>query len=162
MTATGEDRMMGRDLMWSVADPLTVEQALAQARAEGLDARLMVCLRPAGRSYLLGVTSGDPETRVELITGHGRDRRVDELWERSQSGPDRWDYRLRLDEHREMWVVRLKRGEVIRDVPLQQASKAIVHAHGWSDAAFAKLAEPLVNYHEFRRAVGALLEQGVA
>jgi len=146
----------------SLMDPLTVEQALAQARAEGLDARLLVCLRPAGRSYLLGVTSSDPEARVELITGHGRDRKVDELWERTQSGPDRWDYRLRLDERREIWVVRLARGEVIRDVPVMQASMALVRAHGWNDAAFGKLAEPLVDYHEFRRGVGVLMEQVVA
>ena len=88
-----------------------MEAALAEARAAGVTARLVVGLLPAGRSYLPGLTTSDAEPRLELVRGQGPGRRVDVLWDRHSSGPDRWDYRLRLDELPEVYLVRLTWGE---------------------------------------------------
>lgn len=137
--------------------PLTVTDALREAAAAGVDARLMVCLRPRNRRYLVGVTTSDPEPRLELVVADGRARRVEELWDRTQSGPERWDYRMRLDELREVYVVRLQHGDQVREVPLLPAEQAVVHAHGWSDEAFAHFAEPLVERVAFRRALGEVV-----
>lgn len=139
-------------------DPLTVEAALAEARTAGVTARLVVGLLPAGRNYLLGLTTSDLEPRLELVQGRGPGRRVDLLVDRHSSGPDRWDYRLRLDELREVYLVRLTRGETVRDVSLVSAAAALTREHGWNDEAFGKLTEPLVGFYEFRRALHEILE----
>ena len=66
----------------------------------------------------MGLTTSDAEPKLELVQGQGVGRRVDVLWDRHSSGVNRWDYRLRLDELREVYLVRLTRGETIRDVPM--------------------------------------------
>lgn len=135
---------------------------MAQAGELGVEARLLVGLFRQADTGLIAVTTVDPEVRVELVSGDGVRRRSVELTERSQSGPERWDHAVSRERLVEGWVLRLGCGGQVREIPVLPAARALVHAHGWNDAAFDRLAEPLVDRHEFRRAIGALVEQVVA
>jgi len=140
-------------------DPLTLSVAIRHAHEAGLTAVLLTGIHRHTEDSLLALTTADPDSHLCLLNGFGWNRRVTPLNRRSQSGPERWDYRMSRLVWRDRYVLRIGDGVRYRDVPLHPAMSPLTRAHGWTDELEPYLVEPLVGYHDFRRAVEDLLDR---
>ena len=135
---------------------LTLSQAIAEAMTTGVRAQVLVGVRQGTINTLLALRSGDSDCTLSVVSGSGYTLRETSIPNRSQSGPDRWDFPISVPILQDRYLLRLSLGPNSRDVPLAAAVQALVLATGWNQGCAEHLTEPLVPLLEFRCALAAV------
>jgi hypothetical protein len=135
--------------------PLTLVEAIDRARAEGFAVDVLAGFADHVNEILISLDTVDPDPTVSLRLDRSQGDTL--ISERSQSGPERWEYPFSISEYHDRPFLRVSRGGRNVDVPVLPAILGIVERYGLVEDL--ELSAPArVDRHEFERAI-ALLSQ---
>jgi hypothetical protein len=137
--------------------PLTLLEAIDQARAHGLGIELLAGFSSHTLELLVSVDTIDPEPTLSLRLNHSRTDSL--LSARHQSGPERWEYPFSDTEFRDRFFLRVFGEQGFMDVPLVPAVIGIVERYGLvDDVALSTPAR--VDRRWFEEAIALLVQAG--
>lgn len=108
---------------------IQVEYALRLCAERGLSCAIVHRSVAPNRQLLLSLTTTDSDPMLTLLEGQ-RERLIDA---RQQSGPERWDYTLTVEESASEIGLRVHLGSRSELVPFLPVGVAYVSAFGWRD-----------------------------
>ena len=138
--------------------PVSISDAVARAAAKGATCTLVHRIVDAPVDLSVGISSRDPNTIVSVLEVVSRREHV--LHERSQSGPDEWDYPVALPPLRDSLALHLTLGGRTAFVTLASWQAASIATFGWQDLP-ERVFPAYVRDEDFNAALASLTIPGV-
>ena len=131
------------------------------ASASGVFVTLMQRLVRCSAQYLVGLHTVDAGPSVSILSLDAPVRKNRILEQRSQVGPESWDYPLTLERSTSEMILRLEYEGRTDFVTLVPAELAAIAEFGWGDPG-ESLFPPVVDRREFEAAVARVRAYGPA